>query len=102
MSGCTNNEPYALRVIGNSMEPEFTEGEIVVIEPNKSREHGVYVIAFHENEYIFRQLILQHDKWHLQPLNDEYPTVQISDSDSIKGRIVSKSSGKGRQIKTYL
>lgn len=102
MNACTNNEPYALRVLGNSMEPEFTQGEVIVIEPDTSRVDGAYVIAFHENEYVFRQLLLLDNKWYLRPLNDGFPTVQISDPDSIKGRIISKSSGKGRQIKTYL
>ncbi len=102
MSGCANNEPYALRVLGDSMEPEFGQGDVIVIEPETNHEDGSYVIAVHQDEYIFRQLVLINDQWHLKPLNDHYPTVKINENDSVKGRIISKSSGKGRQIKTYL
>ena len=102
MGGCTNNEPYALRVLGDSMEPEFRHGEVIVIEPGLSREDGIYVVAQLKSEYVFRQLVLIDGTWHLKPLNEKYPTVRLSDSDSVKGRIISKSSGKGRQIKTYL
>ena len=102
MGGCTNNEPYALRVLGDSMEPEFSHGEVIVIEPGLGREDGIYVVAQLKSEYVFRQLVLIDDTWHLKPLNEKYPTVQLSESDSVMGRIISKSSGKGRQIKTYL
>lgn len=102
MTGCTNNEPYALRILGDSMEPEFKQGEVIIVEPNPIREDGAYVIAFHENEYVFRQLLLVDNKWYLKPLNDDYPTVPLPDSDPIKGRIISRSSGKGRQLRSYL
>lgn len=102
MTACTNNEPYALRVLGDSMEPEFKQGEVIIVEPNPTLENGAYVIVLHENEYVFRQLLLADEQWYLKPLNDKYPTVQITTSDLIKGRIVSKSSGKGRQLRSYL
>ena len=102
MSGCANSEPYALRVLGDSMEPEFTQGEVIVVEPNTGHEDGAYVVALHENQYIFRQLSLIDSQWYLKPLNSAYPTLQINEPDSVKGRIISKSSAKGRKIKSYL
>ena len=33
-SGCGASEPYALQVTDNSMEPEFPEGCIVLIDPS--------------------------------------------------------------------
>lgn len=102
MSTCSGNEPYALRVLGDSMEPEFKEGEVIIIEPQVTAEEGDYVIAVHDNEILFRELSLINDHWYLRPLNNQYPTVEISPAGSIKGRIISKSSGKGRQTKSYL
>lgn len=78
------------------------EGEVIIIEPITSREDGAYIVAVHKNEYIFRQLSHVDNNWYLKPLNDAYPTVQFGGSDSIKGRVISKSSAKGRQIKSYL
>jgi len=31
--GCSESEPYALRVLGDSMLPEFKEGVVIVIDP---------------------------------------------------------------------
>lgn len=102
MTACSGSEPYALRVLGDSMEPEFKEGEVIVIEPQVTAEDGAYVIALHDNGYTFRQLSRENDRWYLKPLNKRYPTVELRNEDSIKGRIVSKSSGKRRQTKSYL
>ena len=102
MSGCASSEPYALRVLGNSMTPEFEEGEVIVIEPGPCIEHGAYVIALHDGEYIFRQLLVEHQDLFLHALNEEYPTLKIEDRNHIKGRIISKSSGNGRTRKSYL
>jgi len=34
-TGCSSEttEPYALRVIGDSMSPEFEDGHIIVVDP---------------------------------------------------------------------
>lgn len=102
MSGCVGSDPYALRVLGDSMAPEFTEGEVIVIEPGSSCEAGSYVIALDEDEYVFRMLAIDNDQLYLRPLNAVYPAIKIDNKGQIVGRIISKSSGKGRQIKSYL
>ena len=95
-SGCAENEPYALRVLGDSMLPEFEEGAIIVIDPGGAVRDGCYVIAVHEDEYIFRQLRIQDERYYLQPLNDLYDTIEISGKDQIKG-VVSQKSGRRRK-----
>ena len=95
MTGCAGSEPFVLRVLGNSMEPEFDEGEIIVIEPGPCCDHGAYVIAMHEGEYIFRHRRVENNDLFLKPLNDTYPTLRVEDKNLIKGRIIGKSSGRG-------
>lgn len=102
MSGCEGSEPFALRVLGDSMGPEFMDGEIIIVEPGNTSVSGTYVIADHDGEFVFRQLHLDNDVWYLRPLNPDYPTLRVRHGDAIKGRIISKSSGKGRQTKSYL
>ena len=84
------------------MEPEFKDGEIIIIEPSVTVEEGCYVIADHNGEYIFRQLMLENNSWYLKPLNKRYETMAIPGLSVIKGRIISKSNGRGRQCKNYL
>lgn len=102
MSGCESHEPYALQVLGDSMEPEFEDGSIIVIENNVAVEDGCYVLAHHDDEFIFRQLIKTDDRWHLNPLNQNYPAIAINDLSGVRGRIVSKTSSRGRDRKSYL
>ena len=102
MNGCAGNEPFALRVLGDSMEPEFKDGEVIIVEPLSTAEDKSYVIALYNDEYFFRQLSFNDDRWHLAPLNDNYPTFEIDSLSVVRGRVISKSSGKGRQTKSYL
>ena len=94
--GCEDKEPYVLMVLGDSMEPEFKEGDVVVIEPGSHYHDGSFVIAFHNDEYIFRQLRVIKDRWYLTPLNPSYVTEQISGPEAIKGVITQKKSLGGR------
>jgi SOS-response transcriptional repressor LexA len=96
--GCEDKEPYALMVLGDSMEPEFQEGDVVVIEPGSDYHDGSYVIAYHNDEYIFRQLKVVKDRMYLMPLNPNYVTEQIDGPEAIKGVITQKKGpGGGRR-----
>ena len=44
-NGCSQLEPFALRVTDDSMAPEFPEGCVIVIEPALGAEDGQYVVA---------------------------------------------------------
>ncbi len=94
--GCSASEPYALRVLGDSMLPEFAEGSVIVIDPAGAIRDGCYVIATHNDEYIFRQLRMVDDKYYLQPLNDLYDTVEISGLEQISG-VISQQAGRRRK-----
>jgi len=101
-SACASGEPYALMVLGDSMLPEFNEGEIIVIEPEGIARDGSYVIAFVNEEYIFRQLIQHPEGWMLKPLNPVYPNIPIDGLDVVKGVIIlKKKPGKRSEQKTY-
>ncbi|MBK9703641.1 MAG: S24 family peptidase [Betaproteobacteria bacterium] len=70
--GCSGSESFALMVLGDSMAPEFVEGEIIVIEPDGHVDGGSYVIAQVAGEWIFRQLVRGAAGWQLRPLNPAY------------------------------
>jgi SOS-response transcriptional repressor LexA len=100
-SGCSAAEPYALRVIGDSMLPEFEEGCVIVIDPGGAIRDGSYVIATHNDEYIFRQLRIIDDKYYLQPLNDLYDTTEIEGLSIITGVISQKAGRRRKDHKRY-
>lgn len=79
---------YALKVVGDSMEPTFPEGIIIIVEPEMEAVSGDFVIARNENhEATFKQLIKDGPDWFLKPLNPRYPIRQLTSTDEICGVI---------------
>ncbi|MDK4620948.1 LexA family protein, partial [Kingella kingae] len=74
---------YALRVRGDSMQPEFTEGDIIVVDPHGEPRAGSFVIALHDDETTFKQLVFDGSRPMLRPLNSNYPYLQIKENDRI-------------------
>jgi SOS-response transcriptional repressor LexA len=65
---------FALRVTGDSMEPEFREGMVLIVEPDLDPSPGDFVIAKNaDNGTTFKQLVKDGADWYLKPLNERYP-----------------------------
>ncbi len=102
-SGCSASEPYALRVLGDSMLPEFEEGVVIVIDPGGAIGDGSYVIALDDkDEYIFRQLRMVDEKIYLVPLNDLYDTIEIASLERVKGVVSQKAGTRRKDRKHYV
>lgn len=70
---------YALRVRGDSMEPRFPEGAILIVEPDESPNPGDYVIVRQNGgEATFKQLMLDGSRYYLKPLNPRYPILDLA------------------------
>ncbi len=103
LNACAGAEPFALMVLGDSMTPEFEEGEIIIIEPEGLTTDGSFVLAFHNEEYIFRQLVRREGGWYLHPLNTHYEDALIPGLSVVKGVIIQKQRpGSRRTRKTYV
>ena len=65
---------FALRVDGDSMEPGFPHGCLVIVNPEAEAMPNDYVIAMNgDNEATFKQLIKDGGDWYLKPRNPRYP-----------------------------
>jgi SOS-response transcriptional repressor LexA len=86
------------------MEPEFVEGDIIIIEPEGLATDGSFVMAWLNDEWIFRQLAkTEYGGWKLQSLNPNYPPSIIPDLSGIKGVIIQKSKpGRRKAVKRYV
>ncbi len=80
---------FALRVVGDSMTPEFQPGDIIVIDPMISPQPGDYVVAKnHSEEATFKKYRPRGkndssiDYFELVPLNPDYPSLR-SDLDNL-------------------
>ncbi|MBX3620646.1 MAG: S24 family peptidase [Rhizobacter sp.] len=101
--GCAGGESFALQVLGQSMAPEFNEGEIVIIEPEGLAHEGSYVLAQHGGEWIFRQLCRRGPGWVLHALNPAWPDLPLPDLSAVRGVIIQKAlPGRRRASKRYI
>jgi phage repressor protein C with HTH and peptisase S24 domain len=103
-SNCEDKTITALMVLGISMEPEFNDGEIIVIETGITPMEGAYVIAeVAKEDFIFRQLKRDaRGGWQLHALNPAYPDTVIPGLEVIKGVVTQKrKAGSRKSAKFY-
>ena len=81
---------FAVRVRGDSMEPRFGEGDLLIINPDLAVEPGDYCIAKRdaEDEATFKQLKRIGETYFLHPLNPRYDDVEMDKRIRIVGRVV--------------
>ena len=97
-SSCSGSEPFALQVLDDSMEPEFKKGCIIIVDTSATVRHECYVMALVENGYIFRQLLIENDKYFITPLNEAYIHEKREVAfDALEGVIVQQASPKGKR-----
>ena len=95
-------EPFALRVIGDSMEPEFRDGCIIIIDPEGVISDGAYVMARHEDGYIFRQLVYGAGVYYLKTLQDGHEVIELPDLKAIEGVVIQQAGRRRSERKHYL
>lgn len=85
---------FALRVKGDSMEPRFHEGDILVVDPDANWGHDSFVIAINGDfETTFKQLKIYENLYVLHPLNSEYPDKVVKEENiRVIGKVVEKIS----------
>jgi len=74
---------FALRVVGDSMEPDFPAGIIVVVEPGMDPLPGDYVVAKNGDDATFKQLVKDGADYYLKPLNPRYPIKPLGQAHVI-------------------
>lgn len=96
LSQCGASEPFALRVIGDDMAPEFLDGHIVVVDPGGMVKTGSFVIARSNDETVLRQLRIDGGQYYLSVVNNDIPeSVLTGGLNNIVG-VVSQRAGKRR------
>ena len=99
--GCSALEPYALRVVGDSMEPEFADGCVVIIDPGCAPRDGAYVVVEFAGDVFFRQLVIDGERRFLKPLNPKYGGFELIPPYRILGGVVQRAGRRRSQRKHY-
>lgn len=78
-----NRHTFALVVEGDSMEPVFTAGMRIVVEPDIEANVGEYVIAGNGEQATLKKLVRDGNDLYLQPLNPRYPIKPLGNAKII-------------------
>lgn len=84
-----SEKAFALRVEGDSMtnegSPNFPEGTVLIVDPERQPKAGDFVIAKNEErqEALFKRLVTDGYAWQLKSLNRDYRPIEIDDPKSI-------------------
>lgn len=83
---------FALRVVGDSMEPRFQEGEIIIVDPDIEAASGDYVVASLEREdATLKRYLREGGRDWLVPQNQRYDPIDMTGRDwKIIGRVMEK------------
>lgn len=100
-SSCSALEPYALRVLGDSMEPEFAEGCVIIVDPGHAPRDHSYVIVEFAGDVFFRQLVFDGERRYLKPLNPKYGGFELTPPYTIKGGVVQQVGRRRSERKHY-
>jgi len=101
--GCSSDEPFALMVLDDKMEPEFHHGDIIVCEPEGVARDGSFVIAKLGAEYYFRQLQIEDGRWRITALNPVYPSIDLQGPDDVIAVVIlKKKPGRRKEQKSYV
>jgi SOS-response transcriptional repressor LexA len=103
LGDCAGAESFALLVLGDSMAPEFVDGEVIVVEPDGLASDGSFVVAQVDGEWTMRQLVADGGSWKLRALNPAYAETHIGDLSPVRGVVIQKSRpGSRRARKRYI
>jgi SOS-response transcriptional repressor LexA len=102
LANCSASEPFALRVIGDDMAPEFEDGHLIIVDPGGRVVSGCYVVARQQSGMILRQLIGAGDCWQLHALDPSIDDIPLDNGlADIVGVISQRAGSRRKQHKRY-
>jgi phage repressor protein C with HTH and peptisase S24 domain len=92
-SGYKSTHLFALKVVGDSMEPGLWEGDLIVMNQADTtpRDESVFVVNF-EGEIVIKRLLRNNGQWWLSSDNPRYRPKLCDENSLLVGRVVYKQS----------
>lgn len=85
-----SNRAFALRVQGDSMHPEFTEGDVIICDPEAQWNSGSYIVVMQDDHATFKRLIYDGARPMLKALNPVYGVMPLKDDAIVCGVVKEK------------
>ena len=90
---CNDPDAFCMRVVGDCMETEFFEGDVVIVSHNCVVNNNDFAVFedVETREATLKQLKIYGDKIFLKPYNPRYPEIEVSKEIRIIGRVWGKT-----------
>lgn len=76
------NHYFALKIVGDSMFPEYMDGDIIIVKQASTCDSGDdCIVMVNGDDATFKRVILQEDGMMLKPLNSNYEPFYFSRQD---------------------
>ena len=76
---CRDEKAFAVRLEGDSMEPKFSEGDVLIVQPSSEIYNGcLAVLKIKTDGFIFRRVERRPDFIRLIPLNPQWCVEELS------------------------
>lgn len=93
-SGYKATNLFALKVIGDSMEPGLWEGDLIVMNQADTTLRDGHVFVFnYEGELVIKRLVRDRGQWLLHSDNQYYKPKLCDEHALVIGRVIYKQSG---------
>ena len=101
--GCSAGvtEPFALRVLGDSMEPEFSHGHIILVDPGHPLYEGAFVVVDYGGEVLFGRYRRRGEREFVEYLNPAHKPLELIPPYELKGVVIERVGRRRRDRKQY-
>lgn len=82
---------YALKIVGNSMQPVLYEDDIIIVHKQNDIESGQIGIVLMDNDEVTVKKIVKYNNYiELIAFNSYYPTIKLTNKNNFKiiGKVV--------------
>jgi SOS-response transcriptional repressor LexA len=86
-----SSNTFCLRIIGDSMFPEYREGELILVDPSLEAQHGDdVVVRIPDGKTTFKRLQVTPDGVHLLAMNKDFPNriIEVPPDTHICGVVI--------------
>ncbi|HNY43786.1 MAG: translesion error-prone DNA polymerase V autoproteolytic subunit [Bacteroidota bacterium] len=70
---------FYVKVIGNSMEGDFSDGDLLIIDKSLEWKENRIALCFVEGEFTLKRIRIKNGKHYLVPSNSEFPIIEINE-----------------------
>jgi len=75
---CRDPKAFAIRLEGESMRPEYSEGDLLIVQPSEEIYNGcLAVVRMKSDGYIFRRIELRAGYLRMIPLNPQWSSEDL-------------------------